>query len=801
MELAEGPTLADRIRQGPLPLEDVLKIARQMADALEYAHEKSIIHRDLKPANIKVATDDTVKVLDFGLAKALEGDPSSIDISTSPTISRMATMQGVLLGTAAYMSPEQAKAKTVDRRADIWAFGCVLYEMLTGKQAFTGETVTDTLASIIKEEPDWSLLPPATPMRARVLLQRCLQKDPKQRLRDIGDARISLEEVLSDVPEGTPSPAVGTPAKQWRWWLASGIAVVIVASAASLVTWSLKPSPVKPVTRTVIDLPAGQHLAGLDHPALTISADGNQLAYVATTQGGTQQIYLRAMDSAETRPIVGTEGATDPFFSPDGQWLGFFAEGRLNKISVNGGVAQTLAYSTQSRGASWGAQHTIIYAPFLSNLLQVPDVGGNAQPMAPLGKEETSHLWPELLPGNKGVLFDVALPNPMIAVQPIGTGRRRNLIQGQTVTMSRYAPSGHLIYVQSGNLMAVPFDPERLEVKGGAVPVVQGVLQSSDFSLGAQYSISATGSLVYVSGGLTGVQSKLVWVSRSGTEQPLAAPADGYDMPRLSPDGRRIAVGIGRTGSSQVYLYDIAHDTSSRITFEGTSNQFPVWTSDGKRIAFMSTQDIFWQLVDGTGGLERLTSHPISVPFSSSPDGRALAEVEVVPPAAPEILVLSLSDRKAQPFLQVPRGTFQDAPQFSPDGRWLAYISDESGRREIYVQPYPGPGGKWQVSTDGGTEPQWNRNGRELFYRNGDKMMAVDISTQTGFAAGKPRQLFGGRYLMNAAGYARPNYDVSPDGQRFLMVKPVEQEQAAPTQINVVLNWTEELKRLVPMRK
>src|SRR5215472_4429836 len=350
MELVEGPTLADRIKQSPIPVDETVRIARQIADALEYAHERGIIHRDLKPANVKVTNDDAVKVLDFGLAKALEDDPSSIDISTSPTISRMATMQGVLLGTAAYMSPEQAKAKPVDRRTDIWAFGCVLYEMLTGKMAFSGETVTDTLAAVVMKDPDWSQLPPKTPMRVRVLLQRCLQRDVRQRLQAMGDARISLEEVLSGAPEGTPSPAVGSPAKQW-WWLASGIAVVIVAAAASLATWSLKPAPVSPVTRTVIDLPPGQHLAGLDRPALALSSDGRQLAYVAATQGSSaEQIYLRAMDSAETRAIPGTEGARGPFFSPDGQWLGFFAEGRLTKISVNGGAAVTLGNAVYPLG-------------------------------------------------------------------------------------------------------------------------------------------------------------------------------------------------------------------------------------------------------------------------------------------------------------------------------------------------------------------------------------------------------------------------------------------------------------------
>jgi serine/threonine-protein kinase len=677
--------------------------------------------------------------------------------------------------------------------------------MLTGKMAFRGESVTDTLAAVIRAEPDWSQLPPATPVRVRVLLQRCLQKDPKERLRDIGDARISLGEVLSGAPDPALAGAARISAPFWRRALIVSVGALLLVAIASLATWTLKPSPspARPVTRTVINLPPGQRLAGLDQPAIALSADGNQLAYVATTQGSSvQQAYLRAMDSLEARPIPGTEGATDPFFSPDGQWLGFFADGILKKIPVNGGVPQALGSGGLSRGASWGSEGTIVYAPTLSVLLQVSAVGAAPQPITRFEPGESAHLWPEFLPGSKAVVFSRAFPTPGIAVQPIRAGERRVLIQGQSATSPRYAPSGHLIYAQAGNLMAVPFDLERLEVKGEAVAMVQGVLQSADPSGAAQYSLSATGSLVYVAGTQQASQGRLVWVSRNGTEQPLGTPVGIYNQPRLSPDGRRVAVDVGEAAGTQVGLYDLARDTLSRFTFEGSNNEYPAWTPDGKRIAFMSDREgplnMFWQLADGSGGLERLTSGNVSVPFSWSPDGQVLALVEAVPPALPEIMVLRVGDRKVQPFLQTRPGTFQDAPQFSPDGRWIAYASDESGRREIYVQPYPGPGGKWQASAEGGNEPQWNRNGRELFYRDGDKMMAVDISTQSGFAVGKPRKLFEGPYLKNEVGYARPNYDVSPDGQRFLMIKPVEQEQAAPTQINVVLNWTEELKRRVP---
>jgi len=797
MELVDGPTLADRIKAGPIPIDEALRIARQIADALEYAHERGIIHRDLKPANVKVTNEDAVKVLDFGLAKALEGDPSSIDISTSPTISRMATMQGVLLGTAAYMSPEQAKAKSVDRRADIWAFGCVLYEMLTGKQAFTGETVTESLAAVIMKDLDWSQLPSATPMRVRVLLQRCLQKDPKQRLRDIGDARISLDEVLSGTPEAAPAPTsvAVAPISQPLWRRALPWAIGLLAVAATgIAVWNLKPGPVKPVMRFTITLPSGQQLAVLNRPALALSPDGSELAYVATSQaGGAPQIYLRVMDSAEIKPIPGTERATHLFFSPNGQWLGFFADGKLKKIPVGGGVAQALADGPLPAGANWSSRGMIAFTPTFGPIQEVSDSGGTAAALTHLEKGEIIHEWPEFLPGSKAVVF---CAGSTIAVQPVGEGERRNLIQGQEGTMPRYLPSGHLIYAQGSTLMAVPFDPQRLELRGAPVSVVQNVLQTLNAPRAAQYSVSATGSLVYISGSAQALESRLVWVSRSGIEQPLAAPAKDYGFPRLSPDGHRVALVNG----GQVWLYDPARDTLTRLTFEGSSNLYPTWTPDGKRIAFVSDKggplNIYWQMADGSGGLERLTtSQNIQVPLSWSPNGERLAFIEVSPTTAADIWVLQLNDRKAQPFLQTP--AYEGTPQFSPDGHWLAYTSDESGRREIYVQPYPGPGGKWQISTDGGNEPVWNRSGRELFYRNADKMMAVDITTQPSFSASKPKMLFEKRYVSPGGG-TFPNYDVSPDGQRFLMLKPVQQEQAESTQINIVLNWTEELKRLVP---
>jgi eukaryotic-like serine/threonine-protein kinase len=539
-------------------------------------------------------------------------------------------------------------------------------------------------------------------------------------------------------------------------------------------------------------------------PAVVLPADGTHLAYVAR-QGGTQQIYLRALDSLEAKPIPGTEGAVNPFFSPDGQWLGFFADGKLKKVSVNGGAALTIGDAVTPRGASWGSQGMVAFAPIVTSALQqVSDAGGTPQPLTRLDKTENSNRWPEFLPGGKAVLFTAgtAVPavftNLQLAVQSVGTGERRNLTQGGT--LPRYAPSGHLVYAQGGTLMAAPFNPQRLMATGTAVPVVEGILQST-LTGAAQYSISATGSLVYVSGSVQSPQSRLVWVSRSGVEQPSAAPARAYVFPQLSPDGRQVAVGIVEQGT-QVWLYDLTRDTLTRLTFEGNVNTNPSWTPDGKRIAFLSNKEgpgnLFWQLADGSGGLELLVKSDYNQYEGSwSPDGQILVFVEANPTTGYDMWELRMSDRKAQPFLRM---RFNEAaPRFSPDGRWLAYMSDESGRFEIYVQPYPGPGGKWQISTEGGTEAVWNPNGRELFYRSGKKTMAVDITTQPGFSVGKSRMLFEGQYQPTPT--TSPNYDVSHDGQRFLMLKPTDQALAAPTQVNVVLNWFEELKQKVPVGK
>jgi len=629
-------------------------------------------------------------------------------------------------------------------------------------------------------------------------------------LQAAGDARIEIQEALN-APAGLAPAAPSTPVRQiWRRALVPGLVCLVAAAIAALAAWSLKlapQAPTPPVTRTVITLPAGQQLAGSDDgSAVALSPDGTHLAYVATQGSRTQQLYLRAMDGLEARSIPGTEGTNGPFFSPDGQWMGFFAGSSLKKVSVNGGAVVTLGNAAGSpRGASWGSQGMIAFATNTEGpaLMQVSDAGGSPQPLTRLEKGVASHRWPEFLPGGKAVLFFSGAGGiGHGAVLTVGTGEVRNLTEAVPQTQLRYAPSGHLVYEQGGTLMAAPFDFQRLTATGAPVRMVEGVQQSSATGA-AQYSISATGSLVYVTSSVEATQRRLVWVSRNGTEQPLAAPAHAYRQPRLSRDGRRVAVGIEEP-SRQIWLYDLSRETLTRLTFEGSGNTQPEWTPDGKRVAFISNkegpQNIFWQLADGSGGLERLTTSDYAqTPMSWSSDGQLLAFIEINPTTSYDIWVLPTGPgqvRKPQPFL---RTTFNESvPRFSPDGHWMAYISDESGRYEVYVQSYPGPGGKWQISTEGGMEPVWNPNGRELFYRSGDKMMAVDIVTQPIFAAGKPHVLFEGQYMPTPT--TSPNYDVSPDGQRFLMIKESEQAPSA-TQIVVVQNWFEELKQKVPVGK
>jgi eukaryotic-like serine/threonine-protein kinase len=613
MEYVEGETLAQRLLKGALALEQVLQYAVEIADALDKAHRKGITHRDLKPGNIMLTKSGT-KLLDFGLAKLKQKvAPANVPLSELPTANDPLTAHGSIVGTLQYMAPEQLEGKEVDARTDIFAFGAVIYEMATGKRAFQGKSQASLIAAILEREPPaMSSLQPMTPPALDRVVKKCLAKEPENRWQTPKDLCDELKWIAEGGSQVTLAPAAAAKSDRFlgRRALILGLgALLLVAAITGLAVWNLKPMPPKPVTRTVINLPPGQQLAGLESgPAVALSADGTHLAYVAQ-QGGTQQIYLRAMDSLESRPISGTEGGASPFFSPDGQWVAFFAGGKLRKVSVNGGGTVTIAEPAASRGASWGSQGMIAFAlSNVSGLQQVQEARGAPQPLTRVEKGDSVHRWPEFLPGGKAVLFTDAPAgssgaNAHVAILSIGTGERRNLVQGGT--HPRYTPSGHLVYMQGGSLMAVPFDPQRLAVTGAAVPVLMGVLLSPGGA--GVYSFSATGLLVYVSGGVQAAQHRLVWVSRNGVEQPLPVPAHAYRQPRLSPDGRRVAVTIDEQGS-QVWVYDLPRETLTRFTFEGDRNTDPAWTPDGKRIAFESNkegpQNLFSQLADGSGGLD-----------------------------------------------------------------------------------------------------------------------------------------------------------------------------------------------------
>jgi serine/threonine protein kinase/Tol biopolymer transport system component len=820
MEYLEGETLAERLHRGPLPLRQFLQYAIDIADALDKAHRKGITHRDLKPGNI-VLTKSGTKLIDFGLAKLRqEATSRSGPLSTLPTVGVPLTAEGTILGTLNYMAPEQVEGKMegIDARTDIFAFGVMVYEMATGKKAFEGKNQASVISAILKDDPPpISSLQPMTPPELDRVVKKCLAKEPEKRWQDAGDLCDELKWIAEESPHSSavvPNPATGIRQFGWRLLGLSGGALLLVATLASFVTWNLKPVALEPVIRTLINLPVGDYLAGLDQPALALSPDGSLLAYVAR-RGDTQRIYLRAMDSLEPKPVAGTEGAVNPFFSPDGQWIGFFSGGRLKKVPVSGGAAVTLGDAANPRGASWSSKGNIAFTPTLTGgVQQVPDAGGAPQALTRVIGGANSNRWPEFLPSAEALVFTygTSVPgffaNSQIAVQPTGTGKRRNLVQG---TNPHFAPPGHLVYAVGGSLMAVPFDLHRLSISGNAAPVAVGVLQSA-LTGDAQFVLSATGSLAYIPGGLRAAERKLVWVSRNGEEQPLNAPSRGYFAPRLSPDGRRVAVVVAEQ-DSQIWLYDVTRETLTRFTFEGNFNDDPTWTPDGKRIGFDSIKEegsssIFWQLADGSGGPERLaTSRNVQAPQSYSSEGRLLAFVEFDPATGAGAGIWTLpvggpsgeskEGPQAQPFLRPPFNHL--SPRFSPDGHWLAYASDESGRYQVYIQAYPGPSGKYQVSTEGGTAPVWNRSGHELFYSNGNKMMAVKIATQSAFTASTPRMLFEETHEPSPAQLT--NYDISADGQRFLMLKPVEQGEIALTQIVVVQNWFEELKRRVPTSK
>ena len=797
MELVEGPTLADRIQTGPIPIDEGLAIARQIAEALDAAHEQGVIHRDLKPANIKLRPDGTVKVLDFGLAKAMEpAGAMPAGLSMSPTLTTPAmTQAGMILGTAAYMSPEQARGKAVDRRADVWAFGCVLYEMITRKQAFHGEDVTEVLAAIVKGEPDWQLLPGNLPPAIRTLLVRCLQKDVRKRIRSAGDIAIEIEEALAP-SISVPSAPLVTPIVRRRTAVIAGGCLLLGLVIGALATRVGRTTPAVAVGRFTLTLPAGQRLAGLGQRAISLSPDGTQVAYIARA-GGPDQIYVRDIDSFASKALPGTEGATNPFFSPDGQWIAFFSEDSLKKIAVGGGPLTTLARVEEyGRGGTWGSDGNIVFAATPgSGLSQVSAAGGTVQSLTkPDGsKHESSHRHPHHVPGG-ALLFTVGTggswDEARVEVLQPGTHERKMLIQGGSD--ARYVSTGHLVFLRAATLFAVPFDPQRLEVTGSEVPMIEGVLPPLDNTGSAQATFTDSGALMYVPGNAAGLQRIPVWVDRTGAEQRLQVPPRPYDNPRVSPDSMRVLLSIDSGNFQNIWVHDVRRGTLNKVSSDGAGNGVTVWTVDGKKIIYQtpgaSMLNLAWKLSDGSGGDEALPASPNNqFPDSVSVDGQTLTFTEIDPVTHRDLWSLSLKDRQRKKFLQT--SAHESNSAISPDGRWIAYQSDRSGRDEIYVQPFPGGGSEELVSTDGGTAARWARSGRELYYRSGDKLMAVAITTHPEFHASKPELLFERPYWSRRF---YPSYDVASDG-RFVMIKDSDQVAGA-NMMHVVLHWTEELK-------
>ena len=822
MELVEGEDLAVRIARGPIPLDEALPIARQMADALEAAHEQGIIHRDLKPANVKVRPDGTVKVLDFGLAKL--ADPlgsSTVNATMSPTLSLHATMAGVILGTAAYMSPEQARGKAVDKRADIWAFGAVLFEMLAGRRAFAGEEITDTIVSVVTKEPDWSALPTPMPAGLRRLLARCLKKDAKARMRDIGEARLQIEELLSGAPEGAEVPAIPHARSLWQralpWASVGALAAGLAAVLVLWVPWR-KASPPAPL-RVSAELGANASLviASLQTTpignAAVVSPDGTQLAFVAQPHGGSApRLYVRRLDQLTATPLAGTEGAAGPFFSPDGQWLGFFGGGRLKKITVTGGAPVTLADAPAGRGGSWAEDGTIIFAPSTtSGLWRVPAAGGTVERLTTPAQGEVTHRWPQVLPGGRAVLYTVsAVPgnftNAWLAVQPLPTGTPHIVQRGGFY--GRYLPSGHLTWVHDGTLFAAPFDLATLVVTGPAVPVVPGV-RSSTASGSAQVDVSHTGTLVYLPGGEDAPAAPLDWLTRDGKTTPLRAMPANWSGVQIAPDGRRLAFTLTDTSNSDVWTYDAARDALTRLTSDPGVNRSLAWTPNGRRLVYSASrsggaQNLYWQRADGSGDATRLTTSPNpQLPGSWHPSGRVLAFSESRPQTGYDLLILPLEGDEAggwKPgtptvFLS---GPFEERqPSFSPDGRWLAYESSESGAFEIYVRPFPGPGGKWPISTGGGTNAVWSRARHELLYLASDgRIMVVPFAAAAdAFQAEKPR-VWSETPVQRRPGIAA-SFDLHPDGERVAMA-PSTEATAGPTHVTLIFNFFDELRRMAP---
>ncbi len=816
LEYIAGETLSERIEKGPLSIDEALLLSQQIAEAVAAAHEQGVIHRDLKPANIKITPDGKVKVLDFGLAKGVSGEAAD----QQSTI----TVPGRVIGTPAYMSPEQARGNPTDHRSDIWSFGCVLFEMLTGKIPFKGDTVSDTLANILQSSPEWEKLPESIPANIKVLIRRCMEKDQQKRLYSMVDVVIEISETIQ-LPQLVPpvTSTAGVAKTQVGKRMLVGIVsacLAIVIFSISLITLISKsqPTPIsQPIYSDKFEIPPDVRLAIFPGNGIAISPDGKNIAYIAENDEN-QRLFVRPVDKLESTPLFGTEDATYPFFSPDSKSIGFFTnEAKLKRIDFDGSNLMTItdiekqSSSFFSRGATWGKNDTIIFSTTCdSRLIQVPATTGTPIPITTLNKSEgiSSHRWPHMLPDGKHVLFTIyptvnRREDLRVCILSLETKKWETLIFEESYN-ARYVPfpsklAGHIIYMHQGVLMAVPFNLQKLKITGKSKPLLENI-NTMNTSYTAYYSISDNGTLVY----MPFVESEvfrrtIAWVDRGGMVTSLIEEHGAYLCPRISPDGRFLALQISDEGISNIWVYDIERNTRNRLTFEG-ANQEPTWTPEGKRISFASNRDgidnLYWKLADGSGDAEQIFSgERYQYPCSWSTDGELLAFYEREQTGQNrDIRVLSIQDRTTSTFLNSESN--ERAPMFSPDGNWITYVSNELGRDDIFVRRFPFQEGMWTISDGGGTDPMWAPDGKEIFYRNGDEMWSVTVETRAGFEVIGRQLLFKGDYYRGTNYTA---YDYDPKSDRFLMIK--NPEEVPERQINVVVNWFEELNKFVPTDK